>query len=140
MIEIEAAQEILVGLARAAMLGRDHARHGLEQFGDLDQRAHEQVLSADAAFAGRTGHADLVLAAAEDDDLLAGIVRLIGIGCRCCRSVCWRYSLRLRGHWPNAGKRKKRAHLIPHYFQIPFVQGPYLQAASQRLKPLALPD
>ncbi len=30
MVEIEAAQEILIGLAAPGMLGRDHARHGFE--------------------------------------------------------------------------------------------------------------
>ena len=77
MIEVEAPQEVLVRLAATGMLRRDHARHGFQQFGDLEQRPHEEIGPAETAFARCAGNADLVLATAKDDDL----VRLALAGC-----------------------------------------------------------
>ena len=69
VIEVEAAQEILVRLAAAGVLHGDHARHGFEQLGDAQHRPHEQVGAADGALARCLGRADELEAAAEHDDL-----------------------------------------------------------------------
>ncbi len=91
MVQVEAAQEILIRLAAAGVLHGDHARHGLEQLGDLQHRPHEQVGPADGALAGGLGRADELEAAAEDDDLLQPFVRLRRGGCAagCAAPPAW---------------------------------------------------
>jgi len=60
MIQVEAAQEILVGLARAGMLGRGEARHGLDQFARAKQGTNGEVRIGDASLAGRGRAAQVV--------------------------------------------------------------------------------
>jgi hypothetical protein len=68
VVEVEAAQEVLVGLAPARMLGGDQSGRGLEDLARAQQRADLDVGPGDAALAGRAGGADAPLAAAEDED------------------------------------------------------------------------
>jgi len=72
VVEIETAQEILVGLAVARVLGDDHAGHGFHDLGRAQQRPVGQLFGGDGAFAGRVGDAGQVLAAAADGDFLQG--------------------------------------------------------------------
>ncbi len=58
VVEVEAAQEILVGLAVARMLGDDHARYRLQQFGGAQQRPRRQLLRRHRAVGGGIGDAD----------------------------------------------------------------------------------
>jgi hypothetical protein len=64
VIEVEAAEEILVGLAATGMLGGDQARRCLEQLTGAKQRSDLDVRPGDAALARRAGRADPLLAAA----------------------------------------------------------------------------
>ena len=61
VIEVEAAQEILVGLALAAVLRDDHARHRLEHFALAHDRPHVELTRGDRALAGRLRDADQAL-------------------------------------------------------------------------------
>ena len=54
MVEVEAAQEILVGLALAAVLGDDQAGRGLEHLAGPDDRPGVQRLAGDALLARRS--------------------------------------------------------------------------------------
>ena len=58
VVEVEAAQVILVGLARAAVLRDDHAGNGLDDFARPEQRAQRELLVADHALVGGSGDAD----------------------------------------------------------------------------------
>ena len=78
VVELDAAQEILVGLAATRVLRGDQARHYLEQLGNPQQRAHRQVGAADRALAGRDGGADQRLAAREDHDLVEVRTAVLG--------------------------------------------------------------
>ena len=74
VIEVEAAQEVLVGLARTGVLDGDQPGHGLEQLGNSQQRPDREVGAADGPLAGGVGPADERLAACEHDDFLEHIV------------------------------------------------------------------
>ena len=52
VIEVEAAQKILVGLAFAAVLGRDQSRHDLEHFADPRSRLLFNLLAGDNSLRG----------------------------------------------------------------------------------------
>ena len=70
VIEVQAAQIILIRLARAGMLGRHHAGHYLGHFTNAQQWREANIGVADLAFGGRTRAADLLLRPAENDDFL----------------------------------------------------------------------
>ncbi len=76
VVKIETAEEILVGLARARVLGRGQARYGLDQLARTQQRPHGEVGVGDAALAGRRRAAEVVGAATPDRDRLD----LLGLG------------------------------------------------------------
>ena len=76
VIEIEAAQEILVGLAGSGMLGGDQARHVLGQLADPADRLVLEVAIADRAFRRGDGLADPLERAPVDDQLLIAGSRL----------------------------------------------------------------
>ena len=61
VIEVEAAQEVLVGLALAAVLRDDDARHGLEHFAVAHERPLVELLRGDRALARRLRDADEIL-------------------------------------------------------------------------------
>jgi hypothetical protein len=67
VIEIEAAQEILVGLAGARMLNGDEPRDDLQQLRDAQQGPHRKVGATHRTFARRAGAADLCFATSEHD-------------------------------------------------------------------------
>jgi hypothetical protein len=73
VVEVETAQEVLVGLARPGMLDGDQAGHGFQQLGHAQQGSHGQVGATDRALAGRISLADHRLAAREHDDFLEHI-------------------------------------------------------------------
>jgi hypothetical protein len=75
MIEIEPAQEVLIGLTRTRVLGGDQPRNDLEQLGDPQQRTHGQIRPADRAFARGIGNPDQPLASGEHHHFFQ---RLIG--------------------------------------------------------------
>ena len=75
VIEVEASQEILVGLAATRMLHSHHAGHRFQQIGGFEHRPHQQVGAADGAFTGGGGRAHQIGIAAEYDDLLGGLLR-----------------------------------------------------------------
>src|SRR5205823_3949374 len=68
VIEIEAAQKILVGLAVAGMLRDDHAGNDLEQFAAAQERPRLELGRADDALRSRNGHANQIGVAALNDD------------------------------------------------------------------------
>ncbi len=84
VVEVEAAQEVLVRLAAARVLGGHHAGHGLEHVRHAQHGPHEQVGAGDGAFRGGTGRAEQLDAAAEHDDFLelAAVGALLGHGRR----------------------------------------------------------
>jgi hypothetical protein len=53
VIEVEAAQEILVGLPLSAVLGGDQSRHDLEHFADSRSRLLLNLLPGDNTLRGR---------------------------------------------------------------------------------------
>ena len=55
MIEVDAAQKILIRLTRATVLSGNHAGHDLDQFRDSRQRTSREITVADHAFRGRIG-------------------------------------------------------------------------------------
>ena len=61
VIEVEAAQEVLVGLALAAVLRDDDARHGLEHLALAHDRPHVELTRGDRALARRLRDADQAL-------------------------------------------------------------------------------
>ena len=65
VIEVEAAQVILVGLAAARMLADDDAGDIFHDLAGAQQRAQRQVGGADRAFVGRCGDAGEIGAAAQ---------------------------------------------------------------------------
>jgi hypothetical protein len=73
VIEIEAAQEVLVRLARSGVLDGDQAGHGLQQLGHPQQGSDGEVCAAHCALAGGIGLADQRLAAGEHHDFLEHI-------------------------------------------------------------------
>ncbi len=72
VVEVEAAQEVLVGLSVARVLGDDQAGHRLQSLGRAQQRAVGQLLGGDRAFGSRIGNADQVVLAAADGHFLQG--------------------------------------------------------------------
>ncbi len=74
VVEVEAAQVELVGLAFAAVLTDDQPRGCFEQFARPVDGARIELLLGHGADAGRIGHADRAAGAAGDDD---GIQRLL---------------------------------------------------------------
>ena len=69
VVEVHAAQVVLVGLAAAAVLADDDAGDGLEQLAGAQQRPPREVLAADDSLAGAVGDADELGGAAGDLDL-----------------------------------------------------------------------
>ena len=70
MIEIEASQKVLIGLAGPGVLGGDHAGDRFQQFRRLQEGPDQQVRSGNGALAGRMSDADLGLAPTKDHNLL----------------------------------------------------------------------
>jgi hypothetical protein len=70
VIEVEAAQKILVGLAGAGMLGGNQAGHVFRQLADARDRLGSEIGIADNAFRCCLGGPDLLQLATVDDDLL----------------------------------------------------------------------
>jgi hypothetical protein len=68
VVEVEAAQEVLVRLAVAAVLRDDHAGHELEQLGRAQRGPALDQLGRDRALAGRVGAADGVVVVADHGD------------------------------------------------------------------------
>nr|WP_243453531.1 hypothetical protein [Polymorphobacter multimanifer] len=68
VIEVEAAQEILIGLAAARMLGRNEAGHNLKQFPGALQRTSIEIGAADPAFGRGIGSADKIVGATKHRD------------------------------------------------------------------------
>jgi hypothetical protein len=64
VVEVEAAQEILVRLARAAMLGDDHSRDVFQHFAGAEQRAVVDELWRDHAGARGVAAANAVVVVA----------------------------------------------------------------------------
>ena len=61
VIEIEPAQEVLIGFSLTAVLRDDHARHSLEHLGLPHERTDVELLCGDRALARRRGDADEIL-------------------------------------------------------------------------------
>ena len=61
VVQVEAAQEVLVGLAVAAVLGDDHARHEFQDFAGPQRRPAGDQRGRDGAFAGGIRRADAVV-------------------------------------------------------------------------------
>lgn len=82
VVEIESAQEILVGLPGARVLGGDHAGDGLDQFADAQERRQVVVRIPNHALGRRGRGADVVLRATVDDDLFVdvGLVVIVVVG------------------------------------------------------------
>jgi hypothetical protein len=72
VIEVEAAQEILVGLALAGVLGGHQPRHGFHDVAGTQQRTRAQLPRGDDALARAVRNALQVLAGALDDDFVQG--------------------------------------------------------------------
>ena len=70
VVEVYAAQEVLVGLAGAGVGGRNQTGHHFQQFCRAQDGADRQVGAADRAFAGGARNADLLLGAAEHEHRL----------------------------------------------------------------------
>jgi len=68
VVEVEAAQEILVGFAVAAVLGDDEPRHHFQHLARAQQRTALEFLRGHGALARRIRIADQLLLAAGDDD------------------------------------------------------------------------
>ena len=69
MIEIEAAQVLLIGFPFAAMLTDDESGDGFQQFPGAHQRPILQFGSTDVALRGGIGDAELRIAAADNHHL-----------------------------------------------------------------------
>ena len=78
VVEVEAAQEVLVGLAAARVLGGDGAGHGLDQLAGAELGSTLEVLPAGRALVGRPGDAEQVVASMTDVDAVEEL-RLVGI-------------------------------------------------------------
>ena len=70
VVQIEAAQEILVGFAIAAMLGDDDPGHEFEQFSGAQCGAVFDQLGGDRPLTGRIGTADCILVVVVDLDFV----------------------------------------------------------------------
>ena len=69
MVEVEAAQKVLVRLPRAAVLRDDHAGHELEHVGRPQRRPRLDLALADAALGRRGRRAEQLARRGGDDDL-----------------------------------------------------------------------
>ena len=78
VIQVEPAQEILVGLAVAAMLRDDHARHEFEHFAGPQHRPGLDAFGSHAALAGCVGAADSGVVMAEHVD--SGSIEFVADG------------------------------------------------------------
>ncbi len=78
VIEIEAAQEILVRLAVAAVLRDDHSGNVLEHFARPQHRPRLDQLRGDGALARGVRGADRVFVVSDDADLRSCLVLLCG--------------------------------------------------------------
>ena len=98
VVEVEAAQEILVGLAAARMLRGDQAGDDFEQFADALQRAGVEIGAPDMALRSSVGDADEVLRTPINDDggRVAGIGGLVGVE-RAARKTCNKCRTRKQG-------------------------------------------
>jgi len=65
VVEVEAAEEVLVGLAGAAVLRHDHAGNIFEQVAGTQQRAIADELRGDHALARGVARADAIVVVAE---------------------------------------------------------------------------
>ena len=83
VVQVEAAQEVLVGFAAARVLHRNQSGYRLEQLGNAQHRPHRQIRTAHGALARGVRRAEQLHAAPEDDDLL----ELIGRRCLLLRLV-----------------------------------------------------
>ena len=79
VIEIEAAQEVLVGLSGSAVLRRDQAGNRFEHLGGAQQRAALDLRIPDGTLARRVRDADEIVGAISHDDLLHAGRRLTGL-------------------------------------------------------------
>ena len=68
MIEVKAAQVILVRLSRAAVLRDDHAGNSLDDFARPQERAQRELLVPDHAFIRGSGEAEEAVRAPGHDD------------------------------------------------------------------------
>ena len=68
VIEVETAQEVLIGLALAGVLGDDHARNRLEHFAGTQDRNVLQQCAEDHSLRGGVGRADAVVVVSDDID------------------------------------------------------------------------
>ena len=73
MIEVEAAEKILVGLAGPGVLRGHHARHGFHQFAHPEHGRNAQVGVPDQPLGGGVRVADLFRGPAEHDDFIEGL-------------------------------------------------------------------
>ncbi len=73
VVEVEAAQEHLVRLARAAVLRDDQARHCLENLAGAKPGPSLELGRADDALGGRHAVAERVVPAAEHDDVIVDL-------------------------------------------------------------------
>ena len=87
VIQVEAAQEVLVGLAAAGMLGCNEAGHHFQQFGHPQQWPHGKVGATDGSLAGGSGNANEPFCPAEDQHFLQLSVcgRRCDVWCGQCR-------------------------------------------------------
>ena len=76
MIEVEAAEDILIGVAGTRMLSRDQAGHVLDYLADARQRAVCKIPVANCSLRTGRRHADLSERAAVDDDVAIALWNL----------------------------------------------------------------
>jgi hypothetical protein len=72
VVEVEAAQEILIGLAVAGVLGDDHAGDRFQRLGRAQQGTVGELLVGDLPFGRRVGNACHILPAGTDSDFRQG--------------------------------------------------------------------
>ena len=65
MIEVEAAQEILISLTASRMLRGDQPRHSFQQIRNTQHGPYQQVITTHFTFAGGRGLADQFLSTSE---------------------------------------------------------------------------
>ena len=90
VVEVEAAQEVLVRLAVPGVLGDDQAGHHLEQLADPQQRPRRQLLAEHRALARRAGLPGQHDPVRRDHDLLEVGARQAGGFRRCPAGKCRR--------------------------------------------------
>jgi hypothetical protein len=80
VVEVEAAQKILVGLSAAGVLGGDHSRHGFHDLPVAQDRAGGEFIGAHGPLRGRGGNSDHAILPPLDHDFGQMDWRLIGGG------------------------------------------------------------